>query len=853
MDVLAHYLEIEWQSENTTRKVTVSTHPIDVEKGRDGMLHVEVSIFRDFEPWLGLHLSGSLVDFVPVSIGARNERTPWLKVLDDQGRAWWIPATGWSRKAGRHLAEMYRSFGTFEVEIGPRHRLIVDAVALELDRAHAQDYLDDFRDDLVWLAVGQPTGATARAGSDYSYALVKALADFSRSARLVLDRPARDVREKSEVVPITRLRPSPETFMAVIRRPGGRAYPGRVAFESPDVPDNRYIHGMVEHCLRLAHSIVRASDRHNDHLATRAQRERARAKRLQDLDVVDVSQEIFDNQISEITRVMGMIEEWTDCPDPSIGRHREFRFQPGKEYDGATPEMFYQNPDRDRQADFQNGIDFRVIRLPETLHELVMTAHRIDRNMILTLTGDATVSSFRTSRGKVGRRVVLDSISRVQVHSPVLQERRRWRSVHEGNGWRRRLSAKERKEIELEVRMARARADQMEERAKLSEAVHGSLSVIERDLVTQASGWKKAGVGSTSVAPMGMRFTQNPIYASALAAFRRVVDVERHTGIGGDALDRLGSINMLHASAIYERWCLIKIVDVLMEDYSFVPQAEWIEHVVASACRVGPQSDKGFSISLAREYPAMRANLEIEPLLGNGTRPDFRLRFETLEQNGETAALLSEKKRDVRGGLVMDAKFRTRWKRNELAEMLTRLVETKKYGEDGCRVFILQPAKAAVEHNTSPLGWGRDCDYGHRAPMRHAHGSIQLAAEPIRGGEALMNLRRLIAMQLQDVFPEPQARTARQARGDVEICTATSSFCISCGKAHAVEDVEPGKTEGHNRKWLYKCSGCGAATMETHCYDCRTTIYKNGIQMTYHQTAADQVSNVICQRCGSGF
>lgn len=65
--------------------------------------------------------------------------------------------------------------------------------------------------------------------------------------------------------------------------------------------------------------------------------------------------------------------------------------------------------------------------------------------------------------------------------------------------------------------------------------------------------------------------------------------------------------------------------------------------------------------------------------------------------------------------------------------------------------------------------------YGHRSPTRHAHGSIQLAADLGRDGGSLTNLRRLIAMKLQDVFPEPEAETIRGPRGDVEVCTATLS------------------------------------------------------------------------------
>lgn len=854
MDVLAHYLEIDWESESTPRKVVVSTHSFEIEKAPDGSLLVEVSIFRDFAPWLGLHLSGPIADAEPVTLGAQGERTPWLKIPGYQGRDWWIPATGWSRKAGRHLAEMHRSFGTFEVEICAKCRLVVEAVAPELDRAHAQDYLDDFRDDLVWLAVGQPTGAAAQTGSDYSHALVKALADFTRAAGRVLEHPASEVREATALVPTVKLRPSSDTFRAAMRRPGARAYPGRVAVESADVPENRYVRGMVEHCRRLAHSIARASERHHgDHIA-RAQREKVRAEKLRAMDVVKVDQEIFDNQIAEISHVMDAICAWG--PDPvTFGRRpREFHFEVGREFTetrNGPQELFYRNPGRDRAADFKDGIDFSVARLPEALHVLVMAGRRIDSGLTLTVAGDASVATF-PHYNKVGRRAAFTHIAQVQVHSPVLQRRMTARASLEQNGWRRWLSATERKEIELQARTALSRAAHLEQRARLSEAVRDSIHVFERDMGTQVAEWERAGVGSTAMFPMGMRFAQNPIYAAALAAFHRVSELERQTGIGGDALDQLGSINMLHASAVYERWCLIKIIDVLMEDFGFAPQGEWVEHVIASACRAAGHGDKGFSVDFRRADPEITACLEIEPMLDNRRRPDFRLRFK-LGRPGGSKASIFQKRESRASGLVMDAKFRTRWRHDELAEMLKLLVETKKYDQDGCRVFILQPARGAIRDRFSPLGWGRDCDYGHRHPTRHAMGSIQLAADLARGGGSVTNLRRLIAMELQDVFPEPEAETIRGPKGDVEACAATSSFCISCGTTHDVSDVTPGRTGRDNRKWYFGCAECGAGTMQTRCYGCGTVIHKNGLQMTYHLTVADQISNVLCPQCGNGF
>lgn len=86
-------------------------------------------------------------------------------------------------------------------------------------------------------------------------------------------------------------------------------------------------------------------------------------------------------------------------------------------------------------------------------------------------------------------------------------------------------------------------------------------------------------------------------------------------------------------------------------------------------------------------------------MLPNGRRPDFRLRF-------------GWEPSPVDKGLVMDAKFRTRWRNGELASMLNELLLEKNYDQEGDRVFILQPARRAVAKATSPLYWGHDCDFG---------------------------------------------------------------------------------------------------------------------------------------------
>ncbi|WP_229667018.1 hypothetical protein [Sphingopyxis bauzanensis] len=849
----------------------MSTYPIEIATARDGTMHAEVSIFRNFAPWVGLQLSGQLASVEPATVDAQGERHPWLPVLDKHGAVWWIPATSWSKPNSRYLSEMHRSFGTFSVELGPYRSLVIDAVANELDRAHAQEYLDDFRDELVWLAIGKPTGALGEVGSDYSRDLVDALGEFAQAAGRVLEHPAQEIREVTALAPPSRLRPNAETFRSVMRRPGARLYPGRAAQESADVPENRYLRGLVQHCRRVAQSLARSSSRHHGHLAARSAREKARAADLLVTEQIEVDQEIFDNQLADIRRRMDAIANWAVGSVLSRSNEREYRFSVGKKYEGKGGGLFYRNLDGDSQNGGGERFQFSVAQLPEGLHELVREAQSIDKDLTLALMGKASVSSFTTAKGTEGRRATFTKVSAVRPRSPVLERRVATRLQYEREGWHRAISTKERQEYRAEANTALIRASQFDVRAQEGAMASAALDAIGSALGRQEASWDRLRVSASSTFPMGMRFVQNPIYAGALAAFHKVVILEQSTGIGGDTLEKLGRINILHASALYERWCLIKIVAVLIEDFGFVPQPDWVEHVVTFSAQASEPRDPGFTIKFTRQYPSLTAQLDVEPVLANGRRPDFRLRFKVaasasdVEANvdltwGYRPSILGNLA-EQHSGLVMDAKFRTRWKQGGLADMLRLLVDAKDYGQDGDRVFILHPAKGAVEHRTSPLVWSRDCDYGQDHPTGHAHGSIQLGADPVSAGASTMNLRRLIALELQEVFPKPEfvqinANGAGQSgREDkkAEICRSNASLCIACGKAHGSIDVTQGKTERGNAKWFYRCSDCGTASMRTPCFGCGTELHKNGLHMTYHLTIADHVANVVCPDCGANF
>jgi hypothetical protein len=354
---------------------------------------------------------------------------------------------------------------------------------------------------------------------------------------------------------------------------------------------------------------------------------------------------------------------------------------------------------------------------------------------------------------------------------------------------------------------------------------------------------------------MGVRFSQSPTYTACKVAFSRLMELAQRDGVEIDTLAAIERIGVLHASALYERWCLVKILAILMEDYHFQPEASWQDQLVR-AIAGKPES---LELKLHREDIRMSACLEIQPVLPNGRRPDFRLHFsyadtastpDTGNDRSWCEAILNESQATnaTPGGLVMDAKFRTRWHKGDLGRMLTSLIEEKGYGEQGDRVFILHPAPHAILKPTSPLSWGRDCDYGQEVGKEHRRGVVYLApgvgeANPER------NLRRLIVLQLQRTFPVPA-----KAKANDDTLWESKSFCIRCGKAHEPHNVRQQVTQRGHTFWVLSCDECQMQSTRTHCYSCgETSIFKNGLNLTYHRTVADQVTNVVCPHCGKYF
>ena len=848
----AHYLDIEWQEPGRARSVTVAPEPIEVEQHPDGSWFAETQVFNGLCPWVGLHLEGNLAHAHPTFEGPDGRQKPMLQILDSQARHWWVQEHGWDATGKRHLSELHRSMGQFTIWLGGQ-RLQLNNVVDQLDRTSVENYLSDFQQDLIWLVMGFG-GATATTGSGATVnkGIVEALEAFATASHRVLTHPAQHVREVLIDSRPARLRPNAATFREYLRNPSAQRLTGRGAEETPNIADNRYLRHMVQVCEKLASHIAKAAEFHTSVFAGRAGVEAQRSTEYETTTHRRVDPDVFDRQMKDLEKKLARVSEFkTDIPEDGEA-FRTFEFRPGEPYASREDQMFYYNTDGSQASDAALDVSFSVVEVPPQLAEAIQASRSFCD--YYAIEGVACATRRTTKTGKGYREVVFSKIYSVTPFTSAIVNKSARRQQLELNNWLYPLTSTERKELQREAMTARKRERVYRDQKQKVEQLAKLLKQCQAELRAQNLAWQKIGVASSPQVPMGVRFSQSPNYTACQVSYAKVTALAKNHGLGLDEMEAIERIGVLHASALYERWCLVKIISILVEDYEFKPEMGWQESLIR-AVTGKPQS---LTLRFRRDDLGWCAFLEVQPELPNGRRPDFRLRFMQYEPGPENHAAqtqdrgvpfeLVRRHHTMPAGLVIDAKFRTQWRRGELGRTLTSLIQEKGYDQEGDRVFILHPAPRSMLQPSSPLIWGKDCDYGQEAGIAHHKGMIYLA--PGTGERSPEhNLRRLIVLVLQASFPAPY-RVEQEGFGRWE----EHGFCINCGQAHQPGDIKLQRTRRNRESWTLGCSGCGMYVKRTHCYACNDGIlFKNGLQLTYHRTVADQVTNIVCPCCGSYF
>ena len=850
----ARYLDVQWRDPGTVMRVSASLEPLLIlEDG--GIWKMDAHVFNGYQSRIGFRiLDKKTLSHPPYFVIGRGVHEDLLPVVDPAtNETWWIESSGWDAGQQRHNSRLQRTVGEAVVCVqGVQVTIHNHSLNFTVDELNA--FLEDFKSDL-WELIFSPRG-TVRGkvekgvpnilGQDLSQALL----EFAGAAEKIAAHLEVTLAEVVEKRPLRAVRPLGKTFVELAVRSHARQLSSRGFIESPDTSANRYVHYLLRRLVFMVEQLEQMALRQKTDVSKRAEERAAWSADIASKTHTPVRQDVFHSELEKLEKELERDLDTFDRLSQGADRRHSakedlcaYTFLLGKKLDGNDTDFFCTELDH---RNFQDSYEtYCVVTLPEHIAAYLGTrakeSRQNSRNQI-RITGWLTKSHDTNRSGKKFFKMQFRHVEKIQLLGPFAAHQMQDRLEDlSRKGWQTALTPKEKQERDREAKALAAKARHFAERAGQLDRTLADLRSFRQRLRKLGRLFAERRIGTSATFPASMTFVRNPHYCAAKAAHDRIQElsgIEDHLMNLMMAVEDIGLVNV---SNLYEKWCLVQVIKVLRDGFGFQPQADWKKILVEGIL------GQSHNISLAfHGQSEWTAKLVYEKVLANGRRPDFVLELVTpcyeLKVAPEAATWFESGRQSVQ--LVLDAKFRERWRPGELSRLLEKLYKEKDYSTDGQdAVFILHPCEDLGIPPTSPLTWGQSSDYGQAD--QHKRGAIRLS--PRYGtGSSIDNLQRLFGMVFQQ---------ASHFLAAADNWMWTDALCIGCGKSVDGRNVQLKRTttKAGKARWEMNCHDCELLTVKTNCFNCGRDIFKNGYHWTYHRTRAESQANIVCPGCECFF
>ena len=826
LPVEVRYLKVKWTDKFKPGTCEEYAEPCRLENLGNRMYEVETRAFPSVFPrkggsiLVGFHFPGLSPDEKP-SITNGGRCSPF-ELVGDSGRHWWVFLGGWRNQ--RHESPFFNRVGRATVKAGDINLNVVNDVA-NFTVEELEQMLEDFHEGLVNLILSNESAVKARVlsvatlSSGVGEETVNAIRSFLDATERVIRNPVKELVEDEAVLARSRVKPVRNTFREYSVNPGADEFTSRVHRESLSTRENEYVHFLLRNVIAFLRNAIKTVFI----LPDRLERSQGLIEKMAD-SCMTVNKEIFEKEFEDKFERRRLEQEAFVGYEAGLKRTLGEIFHEGGRAKGL-PYRFLGlggNPLSVQVRDARDG--FEVLdednvlsvlkeenrasrRCLEILQECIDQSSK--RRVVLKLRGEVR----RTPDGRVYFRDCDPSSVHIQVGIKDLEDLKKLhekkRSELEERGWKQ----KKDKSINEYINLLRKSWSDLSRRKKYAKAQKGILRALFNRALDMEDFFIRHDISVSSRHPFSMVMSMNDDYSEVESSFSRIV---ADADVTKDMLEQVFSMKergVVEVWNVYEKWCLVKIISTLIS-LRFIPESGWKEKLFDKLIRRDgrrfDQEDVVITFRHAQDCDlTLRLRYDSSYETNAGTKfPDFVLQIDQSEYG-----TISE--------FVMDAKFKD-WNEPELLKVLAELNDEKDYGRSKTvPVFILHPKAHVVSRRISPLEWGFDCDYG--GWNQHQCGHVLLTPAVEYAGASELNLQRLLVMFLQ---------------------MARVNHCPSCGGI-----LKQKQKKGN--KW--HCPFCGSLVILSHCFSCRTSIYKNGLFWTYHLTRAESPYNVKCSACGSHF
>ena len=414
----------------------------------------------------------------------------------------------------------------------------------------------------------------------------------------------------------------------------------------------------------------------------------------------------------------------------------------------------------------------------------------------------------------------------------------------ESTNWIRPLNNKEKEEQNREIEALKKIEDILKKNQQDNVLLVKNLKPTIDKLQKLLNICKDLNIQKDSYFPNSMTFIQNPNYQGSYSFYKqinKIVGVDENLFVQLQLLEKIG---LLEIHAIYEKWCYLQIIKVLIDKYRFQPEDNW-KIKLANQTMGNLNKIKNVKIQFTNKSIKRKIDLWYEKVLDNGKRPDFILDISSTFGTNSTH------------NLIMDAKFH---EEVDIKKQIELLYKEKNYAENGKNtVFILHPdTNKSIKNKRTPKEWGYDSYYGEVEMFNfkwdtdknpnHKYGSILLS--PInKNGNYLDNLQRLIGMHLQYIL-ENNIEITKENKINPE--PSEKIFCLVCG-SDSFTGNQFNTSNGKGYRYQLTCNGCKHFYVYNYCWNCKHRLIKNGEYWTYHSNQVLEPFNIKCPNCNQIF
>jgi hypothetical protein len=851
------YLDVSWYDQNTVLKIVESFVPLTVLFNSESKaFSCDILLYPEAPGIKHGQLAFRLLDksnVVPYFELANEGRVSLKEVVDTEtGKSWWIEANQWVAKNKSWASKSYRTAGKIKARLNNQLCQInigsSEFTAKQLDR-----YLADFKSDLWELILDEKsyiTGAAKHLNDGVTEASITLISNILSHAQKILKQPKAELREIQAIKPRKMVKPVTRTFMELATKGDGRFLTSRATEPSYNVPENRYVLFALERIYKILKQLVIVSNSKINRFENTIQKLNERyqtfsQERLINKDLVrkDLEDLRLSYNIGELNRELTKKFKTLDTSVYELEKLPNWYVKIGGETrNGDSIFLGIKTQFHEEWFEGKSKVQNVFLKFENDYFKTLLK-----KNFEYEIQAEISHLSGMTRSGTAWHTYKLHKISNIKIIGGVgiqylqekfLQEKEK-ALLFSAKGWIQKLSPQELAEQNREKISVKNQIDFYQTSFDKAKYVHGLISPKLTKYQSLLTSLKSMGVKPISTFPNSMTFVQNPDYQAIHTGYKKL---RKFTNLSDEdlllSLEKIEEIGLINMPLLYERWCLLQIIKVLVQNYGYIPTEDWKRKLL----RIVETGKHNQSIGFLNNNLKRRIRIFYEPTLKNGRTPDFVLDVVFLKKNGSKGT-----KR-----LVMDAKFYSDdllSRIGGISKTITQLYHTKDYSEGGKNsVFMLHPAKNAIPEVVSPQAWGAnsflgelkmfDWDDSLRSEYFHKYGAV--CANPVLRLRYLDEIQRLLGMFLQYGIED---NSLQSGNDDVE----SFNFCISCGSG----DLKPvHTTTGNTKSKWYECNFCQHFTTYNHC-KCGTRLIKNGEYWSYHSLMPMEPLNIKCPKCES--